>query len=138
MPRVTAKGDGLTLLVPAIGVAAIASLKVGQGQMARIDFDTAEFWHFFALPNRHRPHELGNVAFARSFKTRPRRDRRRGGKVIRPVGRSGKLHPLGAADRGAAGIGGAEFRVERPRGLRKGHTPGKIIVQRLRMLGGPV
>src|SRR6478672_7985020 len=58
-PGVTAKSDGFTLPVTAVGIAAIVAFKLDQGKMARIDFDAAQFDGLHATENRHRPNELG-------------------------------------------------------------------------------
>jgi hypothetical protein len=56
--------------------------------------------------------------------------------MVRPGG-TGKPHPPGAADRGIAGIGGVESRVDGSGDLGKGQPPGEIVAQRLRMFGLP-
>jgi len=40
--RVTAKGDGFAFLVPAVGVTAVAVLKLDEREMTRLDFQAAE------------------------------------------------------------------------------------------------
>jgi hypothetical protein len=56
--------------------------------------------------------------------------------VALPLG-TGEPQALGAAERGIAGIGGVEPRVDRGNNFRKGQAPGEIFAQRLRMFGLP-
>src|ERR1700681_248615 len=123
--------------VTAVRVAAIAAFELWERKTARIDFDAAQFNRLRALENRHRPYELGCVALAQFAKQGRFGAQWRLGPVLGPVG-TGKPHPLGAADRGTAGIGGLEFRVDRIRDFRIGHAPGQIFPQRVRMLRRPV
>ena len=115
-PRVAAKGDGLALLVAAIGIAAIAGFEIEQAKDGAARFrHSAAFRHF---RRARRPASaamgLGNVALARSCRRCGVCACRRWLRTasVRPV-RTGKPHPPGAADRGTAGIGGPEFRVDR-------------------------
>src|SRR5258707_5371331 len=62
----TAKGDGLALLVAAVGIAAIAAFELSEGKMARIDFHAAQFDRLSVLENRLGPNELGCVAPAQA------------------------------------------------------------------------
>src|SRR4030081_2877056 len=126
---VTAKGNGFALLVAAIRVAAIAASKLDQGKMARIDFDTAEFYRLGAFENRHGPHELGCVAFTQFAKQRRFSAQWWLGPVLASV-RTAKSHSRGAADRGIAGIGSLEFCVDRIRDFGIGHALGQIFPQR--------
>ena len=64
-PRVTAKGDGFTLFVAAVGITAILNPESCKRNTARIDLDTAELDGLRARENRHRPNEFGYMAFAR-------------------------------------------------------------------------
>src|ERR1700733_12010055 len=103
--RVTAKGDGLPLLVPAIGVAAIAVFQLHERQMAWVDFNAAKLHGLDTFDRRHRPlrkRPPGLRSAASAPAAKPRLDRlRRRGRLVRPTGPA-KPDPFCLADRGAA------------------------------------
>ena len=118
-----------------------AGFEIDQGEMAWHDLDAAQLRHFGGLEDRHRPQEFRNMPLARLAKPRRpgfRRPLRKMPKAVAgPVG-TGKPHPFGAAERGIAGIGGIEPRVDRVGDFRIGQAPGEIFAQRFRMFRLPV
>src|SRR6476660_2943218 len=96
--RVCAKSNGFALLLPAIGVTAIARLEICERKMARIDLDTAELDGLRAPESRHRRDELGRMVFARSARLGLWGFRRGAmlGQILGAVG-AGNPHSPGAA-----------------------------------------
>src|SRR5882724_1537178 len=138
----TAKGDGFTVLVAAVRVAATAAVEIDQRQQARTDADTAEFHWLSAIGRRPPLARLGRATLARFPRAglrwlrrlvSPRRLR----PAVGPFG-AAKPHALAAADRGVAGEAGAELRINRVRDFRIGQAARDKLAQRLGMLRRPI
>jgi hypothetical protein len=137
-----AERNGFAVLVAAIGIAAVAAFEIDERDQARFDPHATELDGFGARQRRLRLHRLGlhgpgGAALARF--ARPRRAcSARHPTRLPGLFRTSEPHALAAADRGVAGIGGFELRVDGVRGFRIGHSLGQEFAQRSGMLRRPI
>jgi hypothetical protein len=136
---VTAKGDDLAFLVPAVGITAVAVLQLDEREMAGLDFDAAER-RALDLPESRRtpekiqrPEVVGRLSLPELRQPDLSRPRRRLGPF-----RLCQTHPPRPSEGGAAGIRGAESRIDGVSGVRVGQAPGDVLFQSLAMRARPV
>src|SRR6185437_2506303 len=119
--RMTAKGDRLALLVAAIRISAVPVTEFGKRDQPRPDPDAAQLDGLGRLTNRRGQAGLRGAAFGGLAWPDIRLLRLRRLELWHALGPGGNTepHPPGAANHGAARIGGAEPGVDRIRGTRK-------------------
>src|SRR3982074_2226509 len=104
--RVTAKGYGFAVGIAAVGISAVATFQLHEGEMARIDFDAAQLGRLGAREDRNWPNELGSGTFTRFVKRQFESFRLRRGRVLGNflgAAGTGKPHARGANEREESG-----------------------------------
>ena len=136
--RVTAKGDGFAFLVPAVGVTAVAVLKLDEREMTRLDFYAAQRRPLSPPENGGTPEEVQRpeVIGRLSLPERRQLDFSRLQRRLGPF-RLCKTHPPRPSEGGAARVRGAESRINGVRCVGVGQSPGDILLQCLAMRGRP-
>ena len=136
--RVTAKSDGFTFLVPAVGITAVAVLKLDEREVPGFDFDAAEWRPLDPSENGRTPEEVqrpevvGRLSLPELRQLDFLRLQRRFGPF-----RLCKTHPPRPSEGGAARIRGAESRIDGIGGVRIGQPLGNMFFQCLAMRGRP-
>ena len=137
-PGMTAEGDLLPVLVPAIGITTVAGCEIEQRDQPRPDPDAAQL-HWLGLLHggfrRLAPAERVRPVLREGARSvRQSRYERR---TWHPLGR-GEPHPLGPPDHRASGVARSKSCVNFPPDLREGHSLEKIVAQRVGVRRRPI